>query len=99
MLIAPEDHEKTTLTCPCGTYVFTRMPFGLCNAPATFQRCIMTIFHDMVEDFVDVFVDYFSSLWKFFEVCLQNLDKVVVRCEDTNLVLNGRSVISWLNRG
>ncbi|XP_016747381.1 uncharacterized protein [Gossypium hirsutum] len=36
--IAPEDQEKTTFTCPFGTYAFKRMPSGLCNTPATFQR-------------------------------------------------------------
>ncbi|CAL9021131.1 unnamed protein product, partial [Prunus brigantina] len=34
--IAPEDQEKTTFTCPFGTFAYRRMPFGLCNAPATF---------------------------------------------------------------
>src|SRR5256886_11905375 len=47
--IAPEDQEKTTFTCPYGTYAYRRMPFGLCNAPATFQRCMLSIFSDMVE--------------------------------------------------
>ena len=44
-----EDQEKTTFTCPFGTYAYIRMPFGLCNAPATFQRCMLSIFSDMVE--------------------------------------------------
>ncbi|GKF11860.1 DNA-directed DNA polymerase, partial [Tanacetum coccineum] len=60
ILIAPEDQEKTTFTCPYGTFAYRRMPFGLCSAPATFQRCIMAIFHDMVEDFMEVFMDDFS---------------------------------------
>ncbi|XP_073018529.1 uncharacterized protein [Primulina eburnea] len=58
--IAPEDQEKTTFTCPYGTFAFRRMPFGLCNAPATFQRCMTAIFADMVEDIMEVFMDDFS---------------------------------------
>ena len=44
-----EDQEKTTFTCPFGTYAYRRMSFGLCNAPITFQRCMLSIFSDMVE--------------------------------------------------
>nr|GFC65598.1 reverse transcriptase domain-containing protein [Tanacetum cinerariifolium] len=47
--IDPKDQEKTTFTCPYGTFVYRHMPFGLCNAPGTFQRCMMAIFHDMIE--------------------------------------------------
>ncbi|GJU81294.1 DNA-directed DNA polymerase [Tanacetum coccineum] len=58
--IAPEDQEKTTFTCPYRTFAYRRMPFGLCNTPATFQRCVTAIFHDKVEDFMEVFMDEFS---------------------------------------
>ncbi|GKA30737.1 reverse transcriptase domain-containing protein, partial [Tanacetum coccineum] len=58
--IASEDQEKTTFTCPYRNFAYRRMPFGLCNAPATFQRCMTTIFHDMVEDIMEVFMDEFS---------------------------------------
>nr|GEY26109.1 DNA-directed DNA polymerase [Tanacetum cinerariifolium] len=47
--IDPKDQEKTMFTCPYGTFSYKSMPFGLCNAPGTFQRCMMAIFHDMIE--------------------------------------------------
>ena len=86
--IAPEDLEKTTFTCPYGTFAFRRMPFGLCNAPGTFQRCMMAIFSDMVEKTIEIFMDDFSVLGNSFDNCLENLRSVLVRCEETNLVLN-----------
>ncbi|GJU25866.1 hypothetical protein Tco_1164487 [Tanacetum coccineum] len=49
----PNDQEKTTFTCPFGTYAYRRMPFRLCNTPATFQRCMLAIFHDMIEESVE----------------------------------------------
>ncbi|GJV16151.1 reverse transcriptase domain-containing protein [Tanacetum coccineum] len=60
ILIDPQDQEKTTFTCPYGTFAYRRMSFGLCNAPGTFQRCIMAIFHDMIEETMEVFMDDFS---------------------------------------
>ena len=86
--IAPEDQEKTTFTCPYGTFAFKRMPFGLCNAPTTFQRCMMSIFSDMVEDTIEVFMDDFSVVGDSFERCLSHLSEFLKRCEDCNLVLN-----------
>ncbi|CAL5409726.1 unnamed protein product [Camellia sinensis] len=62
--IAPEDQEKTTFTCPFGTFAYRRMPFGLCNAPATFQRCMVSIFLDYIEHIIEVFMDDFHSLWR-----------------------------------
>ena len=64
------------------------MPFGLCNAPATFQRYMLSIFGDMVEDFMEVFMDDFSVFGSSFDNCLANLQKVLTRCEEKNLVLN-----------
>ncbi|GKB70905.1 reverse transcriptase domain-containing protein, partial [Tanacetum coccineum] len=82
------DQEKTTFTCPYGTFAYRRMPFGLCNAPGTFQRCMMTIFHDMIEKTMEVFMDDFSVFGDSFDSCLSNLEKMLKRYEDTNLVLN-----------
>ncbi|KAL0846987.1 hypothetical protein Bca101_020233 [Brassica carinata] len=86
--IHPNDQEKTTFTCPYCTFAYRRMPFGLCNAPATFQRCMMSIFLDLIEDIVEVFMDDFSVYGSSFSACLSNLCRVLQRCEDTNLVLN-----------
>lgn len=86
--IAPEDQEKTTFTCPFGTFAYRRMPFGLCNAPATFQRCMLSIFSDMVERFLEVFMDDFSVYGDSFNECLQHLTLVLQRCKEKNLVLN-----------
>ncbi|KAI5343456.1 hypothetical protein L3X38_011332 [Prunus dulcis] len=86
--IAPEDQEKTTFTCPFGTFAYRRMPFGLCNAPATFQICMMAIFSDMVERFMEVFMDDFSVFGSSFDDCLHHLSLVLTRCQETNLILN-----------
>ncbi|GJX24255.1 reverse transcriptase domain-containing protein [Tanacetum coccineum] len=65
--IDPQDQEKTTFTCPYGTFAYRRMPFGLCNAPGTFQRCMMAIFHDMIEKTMKVFMDDFSVFGDSFD--------------------------------
>ncbi|GJU89434.1 reverse transcriptase domain-containing protein [Tanacetum coccineum] len=86
--IDPYDQEKTTFMCSYGTFAYRRMPFGLCNAPRTFQRCMMAIFHDMIEKTMEVFMDDFSVFGDSFDSCLSNLEQMLKRCEDTNLVLN-----------
>ncbi|KAJ9551837.1 LOW QUALITY PROTEIN: hypothetical protein OSB04_015882 [Centaurea solstitialis] len=83
--IAPEDQEKTTFTCPFGTFPFRMMPFGLCNAPATFPHSMMAIFTDMIEDTIEVFMDDFSVIGSSFEKIWK---KSLVRCETHDLVLN-----------
>nr|GEU64112.1 reverse transcriptase domain-containing protein [Tanacetum cinerariifolium] len=77
--INPPDQEKTTFTCPYGTFAYHRMPFGLCNALGTFQRCIMAIFHDMIEKTMKVFMDDFSFFGDSFSSCLSHLDTMLQR--------------------
>ncbi|KAB2615360.1 hypothetical protein D8674_021948 [Pyrus ussuriensis x Pyrus communis] len=86
--IALEDQEKLTFTCPFGTFAYRRMPFGLSNAPATFQRCMMSIFFDMIERCIEVFMDDFSVFGTSFDNCLDNLTLVLKRCVETNLTLS-----------
>ncbi|CAM9000071.1 unnamed protein product [Rhodiola kirilowii] len=86
--IAPEDQEKTTFTCPFGTFAFRRMSFGLCNAPGTFQRVVTSIFSEMIGEFIEVFMDDFTIYVNTFDACLDNLSTVLARCVSMNLVLN-----------
>ncbi|RVW72352.1 Retrovirus-related Pol polyprotein from transposon 17.6 [Vitis vinifera] len=83
-----EDQEKTTFTCPFGTFAYRRMPFGLCNAPATFQRCMLSIFSDMVERIMEVFMDDITVYGSSYEECLLHLEAVLQRCIEKDLVLN-----------
>jgi hypothetical protein len=58
--IHPNDQHKTTFTCAYGTFAYRRMPFGLCNAPASFQCCMMAVLLEFIEEIVEVFMDDFS---------------------------------------
>ena len=97
--IAPEDQEKTTFTCPFGTFAFRRMPFGLCNAPGTFQRCMMSIFSDLAEEVMEIFMDDFIVYGSSFEQCLHNLGTVLQRCKDKNLALNWEKCHFMVTKG
>ncbi|GJR88262.1 reverse transcriptase domain-containing protein [Tanacetum coccineum] len=88
ILIESANQEKTTFTCPYGTYAYKRMPFGLCNAPTTFQRCMIAIFQDILETSMEVFMDYFLVFINSFDSCLANLEQMLIRCKQANLVLN-----------
>ncbi|XP_015940047.1 uncharacterized protein LOC107465581 [Arachis duranensis] len=72
--IAPEDQEKTIFTCPFGTFAYKRMPFRLCNAPATFQWCMTSVFSDLMETCLEVFMDDFRFYWCF----IKNFSKIAL---------------------
>jgi hypothetical protein len=99
LLLKSKIKRKPTFTCPYGTYAYRSMPFGLCNAPATFQRCMPAIFHGFCEEIVEVFMDDFFVYGTSFDNCLHNLDKVLQRCEETNLVLNWEICHFMVNEG
>nr|GEZ26267.1 reverse transcriptase domain-containing protein [Tanacetum cinerariifolium] len=75
------------------------MPFGLCNAPGTFQRCMMAIFHDMIEKTIEVLMDDFSVFENFFQSYLSHLEKMLKRCEDTNLFLKWEKIHFMVKEG
>jgi hypothetical protein len=62
--ILPDNQSKTTFTCPYKTYACRRISFRLCNAPASFQRCMMFIFSKMIEEIMEVFMDNFLFMKK-----------------------------------
>ncbi|GJU55252.1 reverse transcriptase domain-containing protein [Tanacetum coccineum] len=72
--IAPKDQEKTTVTCPYGTFAYKRMPFGLCNALSIFQRCMTAIFHELIEDNIELISLRLENLdWKLTKAELEGL--------------------------
>jgi hypothetical protein len=88
ILIHLDDQSKTTFTCPYGTFAYKRMSFGLCNAPASFQRCMMVIFSNLIKKVMEVFMDDFTVYGKTFKDCLANLDKALKCSQMAGLVLN-----------
>lgn len=68
------DQEKTAFTCPFGVFAYRIMSFGLCNAPSTFQRCMLSIFSNMIENSIEIFMDDFSIFDKSFVCCLNRLN-------------------------
>nr|GEV21423.1 reverse transcriptase domain-containing protein [Tanacetum cinerariifolium] len=97
--IGPQDQEKITFTCPYGTFAYRRMPFDLCNAPGTFQRCMVAIFHDMIRKTMEVSMDAFLVFGDSFSSCLSHLDMMLKWCKDTNLVLNWEKCYFMVKEG
>jgi hypothetical protein len=97
--IHPDDQHKTTFTCPYGMFSYRRMPFGLCNAPASFHHCTTAVFSKFIEEIVEVFMDDFSVYGKTFMDCLTNLDKVLMRCAEVDFMLNWEKCHFMVNQG
>ena len=97
--ISPEDQDKTTFTYPWGTYSYRVLPFGLCKVPATFQRAVLAIFSNLTNDCVEVYMDDFAVYGDDFQQALDNSEKVLVRCKETNLSLNHEKSRMLLTEG
>jgi len=87
VFIRKGDQLKTTFTTEWGTFAFNRMPFGLCNAPGTFQRLMMDIFKDFLRHFLEVFIDDFA-VFSLRTEHHQFLRKTFQRCRETGLKLH-----------
>ena len=83
--IAPEDQDKTTFTCPWGTFAYKVLPFDLCNAATTFQR---VVFADL--EFVEIYMDDFSVFGDSFQEALKNIEKEILLCQEAHLALSDK---------
>lgn len=83
----PQDKEKTAFTTPLGLFEFSRMPFGLCNAPATFQRLMQKCLGDKVHDFLLIYLDDVIIYSPDFDCHLQHLEQVFQRLAKYGLKL------------
>ena len=97
--IAPEDQDKTTFTYPWGTFAYSVLPFGLCNAPATFQRAVISIFADISHNCMEIYMDDFTTFGVTFEEAMINIEKVLVRCQEHNLALNSEKCFMLMQEG
>jgi len=97
--IAPQDQDKTTFTSPWGTFAYRVLPFGLCNALAMFQRALIGIFSDMLNDSMEIFMDDFTPYGVTFEDALQNLEKVLKRCIQAHPSLSTEKCHMMMNEG
>jgi len=86
--MAPEDMKKTTLITKTRLYDWTVMPFGLKNATSTFTRTMSTVFKELGDKFLKIFVDDLNIHHENWEEHLQHLDVVFFKLREVNLKLN-----------
>ena len=86
--IKEEHKERTGFTVPFGHYEFNRLPFGLSNSPANFQRLMDTVLKDLVGDECHVFVDDDVVFWRTAEEHAARLEHVLERFDMANLQLH-----------
>jgi hypothetical protein len=86
--IHPDDKEKTAFSTGQGLWEFTVMPFGLCNAPATFERLMETVLRGLTYDSYLVYLDDVIVIGRSFHENLTNLRKVFQRFREVRLKIN-----------
>ena len=86
--MAPEDMEKTTFLTMWGTFCYNVMPFELKNAGVTYQRVMVTLFHDMMRKEIEVYVDDMIAKSQGEDDHVVNLKKLFERLRKFQLKLN-----------
>lgn len=97
--IHPSGQENTTFTYPYGKFSYRRLPFGVCNVSTAFQRYMVSIFFNLLQDIMEVFKDEFLVYWIKYEVFLEHLKKVLERRVKVYLVLNQEKYHFIMNEG
>lgn len=92
--MALKDREKAAFSVGSGLWQFTVMPFGLCNAPATFERLMEKVLMGLVSKVCLVYLDDVIIYGKTFEEMMQNLRVVFLRLQEAKLLVNPKSVSS-----
>ena len=92
-----EDKPKTAFTTSFGLFEYNRMPFGLCGAPATFQRLMHSCPHDQIYQLLLVYLYDVIVFSKTFDEHLERLDKVLTRLAQQGLKIK-REKCSFLRR-
>ena len=96
VLVIPEDQLKTTFTTPWGTFMYVKMPFGLMNAGATFQREMDIAFSDEIGHFIVIYLDEITVYSKTEEEHLEHLRRVFEKCKRFGLSLDLKKTIFGL---
>lgn len=96
--IREQDKDKTTFTTDWGTYAYHKMPFGLCNAPATFQRMMTNIFQEQLRKFLEIFIDDFCVFGKRSEH-LSHLKQTFDKCRESSLSLHPEKCFFFMTSG
>jgi hypothetical protein len=86
----PDDQHKTAFVTPFGLYEYTKMPMGLCNSPATYQRLMQHIFNDTLFQILLIYLDDLIIYSTIIEEHIERLDKVFIRLKEHGLKLNGK---------
>jgi len=105
-LVSQENRENSTFTTPWGTFMYAKMPFGLINVGATFQRAMDLSFFGKVNQFIIIYLDDFTVFSESDAKHIKHLRKVFQRCRKFGISLNpkrnivfqeGREIVSTHN--
>jgi hypothetical protein len=99
VVVHPYDMEKTTFTTPRGTFIYARMPFGLMNVGATFQRAMDIAFVEEKDKFVVIYLDDITVFSKSYQENLHHLRQVFLKCRRYGLSLNPKKSHFALEQG